>query len=166
MSSVQNARIRKTKEFFHKREDFFDQLKDDIRSLIKKAEREGYVPSVRLNGTSDLPWEKIKVNGETIFESFPDLQFYDYTKVPNRTSLPDNYHLTFSLSEDNDKEAGAEMARGINVAAVFRELPEKFWGYPVFDGDETDLRFLDPKGHIIGLKAKGTAKHDTSGFVR
>lgn len=165
---MRDARIRKTRWFFSNKDEFMGQLKKDIGAVIRKANRENKIPTVRLNGTSDIPWERVKTkDGISIFEHFPDLQFYDYTKRPNRHNLPDNYHLTFSLSEDNDDLAKRSLEDGMNVAVVFRnELPEKFWGYPVHDGDETDLRFLDPDGHIIGLKAKGTAKRDDTGFVR
>lgn len=97
---------------------------------------------------------------------FPDVQFYDYTKRANRRDLPANYHLTFSLSEDNDERAQIALENGLNVAAVFRALPETFLGRKVVDGDESDLRFKDERGVIVGLKAKGDARKDTSGFVR
>ena len=128
------------------------------------------VPCVRLNGTSDLPWERIAVNdnGQTILALFPDVQFYDYTKVPNRRNLPANYHLTFSLAESNLSDATSELANGRSVAVVFRHkaLPESYLGHKVVNGDETDLRFLDASAVIVGLYAKGRAKRDTSGFVK
>ena len=164
--NVRNARIRKTLMFFEDKEGFMKELIKDIAAVLRKADREDKIPTIRLNGTSDIPWERVMFEGKNIFSYFPETQFYDYTKRPDRKNLPDNYHLTFSLSEDNDEFAKQMMSQGMGVAAVFRELPETLWGYPVFDGDETDLRFLDPPGHIIGLKAKGSARHDTSGFVR
>ena len=108
------------------------------------------------------------VNGHAnIMSMFPTLQFYDYTKRANRAALPANYKLTFSLAENNDADALTVLARGGTVAAVFRKaLPDTYWGYPVIDGDEHDLRFLDPAGVVVGLKAKGNAKRDQSGFVR
>lgn len=166
MSTVQEARIRKTKLFFESRKDFMEMLVKDIFSHIKSSKARGLVPVIRLNGTSDIPWERIAGSGDkSIIEMFPDIQFYDYTKRPGRTTPP-NYKLTFSLSEDNEVSALAELRRGINVAAVFKELPDQFWGHPVIDGDENDLRFLDPTIVIVGLKAKGKAKKDTTGFVR
>ena len=124
------------------------------------------IPVVRLNGTSDILWE---LNSD-IIQSFPNLQFYDYTKISKRFSfaIPANYHLTFSLSESNDNDALKVLGLGHSIAAVFRDsnLPDTFMGYPVTNGDTTDLRFLDAKGVIVGLKAKGKAKKDTSGFVR
>jgi hypothetical protein len=103
---------------------------------------------------------------QNIMLAFPNVIFYDYTKLANRRNLPPNYSLTFSLSEDNDKSAEQALANGLNVAAVFRKIPPTFLGRTVVDGDVSDLRFLDPSGVIVGLKAKGKAKKDTSGFVR
>lgn len=168
MTSVQKARLRKTEMFFENKSEFMDTLHKEIKQTMKQAERKNMTPAIRLNGTSDIPWERVKYgNHKNVFEAFPDLQFYDYTKRTDRKDLPSNYHVTFSLSEDNDEAAKEALKNGMNVAVVFRdELPETFWGYPVYDGDDTDLRFLDPQGHVIGLKAKGSAKKDTSGFVR
>lgn len=168
MTSVQKARLRKTEMFFENKSEFMDTLHKEIKQTMKQAERKNMTPAIRLNGTSDIPWERVKYgNHKNVFEAFPDLQFYDYTKRTDRKDLPSNYHVTFSLSEDNDEAAKEALKNGMNVAVVFRdELPKTFWGYPVYDGDDTDLRFLDPQGHVIGLKAKGSAKKDTSGFVR
>lgn len=164
MDTVQQARIRRTEMFFKEKEAFLQILIKDINRLQRKASRENMLCAVRLNGTSDIPWERVRTEeGQTLFEIFPDLQFYDYTKRPDRNSIPENYHLTFSLSEDNEEYA---RETDHNVAVVFKEVPDEFWGRPVYNGDDTDLRFLDPPGHIIGLVAKGKAKHDTTGFVR
>ena len=92
---------------------------------------------------------------------FPTMQFYDYTKLPNRRNLPSNYHLTFSRSESNEHL----IPQGMNVAVVFDTLPETFMGRKVIDGTDTDLRFLDPQGVVVGLVAKGKAKKDNSGFT-
>lgn len=163
---IQQARVRKTKMFFEQRDEFMSLLIKEIKAGIKKAEKLGYIPAFRLNGTSDLSWEKYRVDGKTIFEMFPDVQFYDYTKVNNRkVSHIKNYHLTFSKADGNDMDVRLAASNGLNVAAVFRSLPETYLGRPVINGDETDLRFLDPKGVIVGLKAKGKARKDTSGFV-
>jgi hypothetical protein len=104
---------------------------------------------------------------------FPDVQFYDYTKLDNRKNVPANYNLTFSLADGNDKQASVALANGLNVAAVFRNKDtvaryeqSGFMGAPVFNGDDSDLRFLDPRAHVIALYAKGNAKRDKSGFVR
>lgn len=179
MSNVKKARINRTKWFFEDRESFMETLVKDIERLIRKAKRENLIPAVRLNGTSDLPWEKIKcvrdgVTYNSVMEAFGDIQWYDYTKILNRKKALklDNYHLTFSLAEDNDAEAVKALDQGYNVAVVMRvkkdaPKPETWGGYPVVDGDDTDVRFLDPKGgHIVALFAKADAIGDTSGFVR
>jgi hypothetical protein len=174
MSSVQKARIAKTKLFFQDRILFMSQLFDEIRASIKSAQRKNMIPCFRLNLTSDLPWEKIKHDGQTVFEAFPDVQFYDYTKIPERMTaflegrMVKNYHLTFSRSEamPNQAMAALFLASSGNVAAVFRgKLPKQWNGVQVVDGDETDLRFLDPKGCVVGLVEKGLAKKDETGFV-
>lgn len=160
-NAIQQARIRKTKMFFEQRDDFMKQLEADIRLGIKQAEKKKMIPCFRLNGTSDLAWEKYG-----IIEKFPEVQFYDYTKVRGRkVSHLKNYHLTFSKADGNDMDARLAASDGMNVAVVFKEMPASFMGRPVINGDETDLRFLDAKGVIVGLKAKGKAKKDTTGFV-
>ena len=177
-NSVQTARIAKTVRFFQDRDGFMNDLVNDVEKLVRKAKREGYAPAIRLNGTSDIAWEKIAVKREgkdfaSIMEAFPDVQFYDYSKVLGRSKalILKNYHLTFSLSESNDDDAAQALAQGYNVAVVLdtkrgEAKPETWGGYPVIDGDETDVRFLDKTGHIIALHAKGSARKDTSGFVR
>lgn len=178
-SKVQNARINKTKWFFEDRESFMVQLVEDIKKLIRKADRAKMIPAVRLNGTSDIAWEKFKVNKDgvtygSIFEAFPEVQFYDYTAVPGRKkalTLP-NYQLTFSLKENNDKDAAKALKQGFNLAVVLKvgrseSKPVNWSGFPVINGDETDVRFMDADGgHIVGLFPKGKARHDESGFVR
>ena len=166
---IQQARIRKTKMFFEDREGFMEQLEKDINLGIKQARRLGLTPVFRLNGTSDLAWEKYTMKGsdKNVFEMFDNIQFYDYTKVLGRkTSAYKNYHLTFSAADGNDADVQKAVAQGMNVAAVFDRLPEEYMGREVIDADEHDLRFLDAKNVIAGLKAKGRAKKDTSGFVR
>jgi hypothetical protein len=176
-SNVQKARIEKTRKFVKEREAFMNQLIYDIGKLKRKASKEGKIPCVRLNGTSDIPWEDIKVNDTTsIMQLFKTVQFYDYTKNARRmresipvagvTSYwPENYHLTFSRSETNQKDCIDILNKGGNVAAVFRVVPPESFGVTVVDGDLSDLRFLDPEGVVVGLKAKGKAKKDLSGFV-
>lgn len=166
MSYIQNARVRKTKRFFDDRDNFMKELVAETFRYIKYAKKIGLIPCFRLNGTSDIPWEKIRYQNQNMFELFPDVQFYDYTKILGRKVVDfHNYHLTFSLAEDNMPTAMKALEQGMNVAAVFDKLPETFMGRPVFDGDDSDLRFLDPANHVIGLIAKGVAKKDTSGFV-
>ena len=159
---IQKARIRKTQYFFNNRAEFMADLANDIKKAIRFAERKGLTPVFRLNGTSDLSWEKYDVvEGFNIFEMFPQVQFYDYTKVLGRkVSQYPNYHLTFSKADGNDSDVAEALLQGMSVVAVYDKIPA---GVP--SADETDLRFLDPKGIMLGLKAKGRAKKDYSGFV-
>jgi len=163
-NSIQRARIRKTQYFFSDRAGFMLDLAYDIQKAIRFAEKQGLTPVIRLNGTSDLSWEKYEVPvfcTENIFELFPNVQFYDYTKVLGRKvkHIP-NYHLTFSKADGNDSDVAEALMQGMSVVAVYDEIPAD-----VPSADETDLRFLDPKGIMLGLKAKGRAKKDYSGFV-
>jgi hypothetical protein len=176
-NAIQKARIRKTKMFFENRIEFFTQLVKDIELGIKQSAKKDLVPVFRLNGTSDLSFEKYEVirNGKlfrNIFSAFPEVQFYDYTKILGRkVNEISNYHLTFSAADGNDIDVTKAVAQGYNVAVVFGikktlPMPEDYVGMPVFNGDDSDLRFLDPKGVVVGLYAKGKAKKDTSGFVK
>jgi len=165
---IQEARKRKTRLFFEDRETFMEYLEQDINKAIKYAAKQGLKPVFRLNGTSDLSWEKYKLKGSdrNVFEMFPDVQFYDYTKVPKRkVSEYKNYHLTFSQADGNGKDADWAISKNMNVTVVFDKIPAEYKGKPVFNADDTDLRFLDPKGVVLGLKAKGRAKKDRTGFV-
>ena len=164
---IQKARIRKAKYFFEQRQDFMLDLYNDIKKAIKFANRKGLTPVFRLNGTSDLSWEKYDMlPGQNVFELFPDVQFYDYTKVPKRkVEGINNYHLTFSQADGNDADANWAISKNMNVTVVFNKIPTEYKGKPVYNADDTDLRFLDPKGVVLGLKAKGRAKKDTTGFV-
>ena len=164
---IQKARIRKTLSFFADREQFMADLVKDIRKGIKMATKLGLTPVFRLNGTSDLSWEKYEVEGaDNIFALFPTVQFYDYTKVLGRkTTGIENYFTLFSAADGNEADVLKAMAQGMNVAAVFDKVPAEYNGKAVIDADEHDLRFLDAKGVVAGLKAKGRAKKDYSGFV-
>jgi len=167
-NTVQAARRRKTHWFFTRRVEFMERLDREIGNHVALADSKGLVPCVRLNGTSDIRWETVTDDdGLTVFDRHPNVVFYDYTKIPDRdvSDIP-NYSLTFSLAESNDSEARLALRCGMNVAAVFRSVPGRFMGRTVVDGDESDLRFLDPEGVVVGLKAKGPAKQDKSGFVR
>jgi hypothetical protein len=166
-NAIQKARIRKARYFFEDRAGFMRDLAADIKKAIKFAERKGLTPVFRLNGTSDLSWEKYEVEGaKNIFALFPTVQFYDYTKVPKRkVEGINNYHLTFSQADGNGKDADWAISKNMNVTVVFDKIPTEYKGRPVFDADDTDLRFLDPKGVVLGLKAKGRAKKDRTGFV-
>ena len=167
-NNIQEARKRKTDLYLNDRDTFMSLLVKDIQAFVRKCERLGKMPCVRLNGTSDIQWELIPVeNYANIFEMFSDVQFYDYTKIPTRkVSHIKNYHLTWSYSEANDKYARLFEQVPYNKAVVFHGgLPSMFKGMKVIDGDTTDMRFLDKANRVIGLKAKGKARKDTSGFV-
>ncbi len=176
-NSVQLARRRRTDHLFTDRGGFLDQLEAEIRRHIRRADRADLIPTVRLNGTSDLRWETLRVRGgSTILDRFPDLTFYDYTKRTDRSDLPENYSLTFSLAE-TEKSWGDHLAAldlGLNVAVVLsgagdsvhpRPFPAEWNGRQLVDGDTSDLRFLDPPAAYVGLRAKGRAKSDSTGFV-
>ena len=174
--SIQRSRIARTKYYVNRetRGAFIAQLKREIMRLIRKCDKVGVAPCVRLNGTSDIAWERTT----DIIHSFPAVQFYDYTKDSNRMmayirgEMPENYHLTFSRSEENQAQCEQILALGGSVAVVFSKAiwiavttAGEWRGFPVFNGDVTDLRFLDPTEHIIALYAKGKARNDQSGFV-
>lgn len=199
-SNVQLARIAKTKRYLKSRTDFMAELVADLEGFVRYCQRKGVKPAVRLNGTSDIQWEVAHYASRgdargSVFELFPEVQFYDYTKVYKRVyrALPSNYSLVLSYSEANqayaDKVIAAALDTGANVAVVYRNkatrdalvspalegrggvIQNSLCGTSeslsreVFNGDDTDLRFLDPTGVIVGLYAKGRAKTDTSGFV-
>jgi len=166
-SSIQRARIRKTLLFFYEYDIFMEQLVSDITKFEKECDKLGKQPSLRLNGTSDIQWEYQEVNGKNMFDMFPNIQFYDYTKIPTRKiNGIDTYHLTWSYSEANKKYAKLFDTVPNNKAVVFRKtLPSFFKGLKVIDGDKHDMRFLDEDNVVVGLKAKGKAKKDYSGFV-
>lgn len=165
-SNVQAARIKKSKFLIEQRDTFLSSLNKELTNAQKASTRKKGKLASRLNVLSDLPWQNL-----IEMEKFPDVQFYDYTPNPKRMiqylqgELPQNYHLTFSRKENNQAMVELIANMGGNIAVVFDQLPETYLGKPVIDGDETDLRFLDPKGVIVGLKAKGKAKRDDSGFV-
>lgn len=167
MSNVKQARIRRTQLFFDDFVTFKALLFADIRAFVTKCDKERMRACVRLNGTSDIAWERLGV-----FAAFPSVQFYDYTKNPIRAlqfakgAMPSNYHLTFSRSEANETRTLDVLRTGGNAAAVFANaLPATWKGFQVVNGDESDLRFLDARNVVVGLKAKGDGKKDSTGFV-
>ncbi len=173
-SNVQSARRRKTNLFFNDRKLFLQQLIEDLTKINKKAIKENKLIYIRLNGTSDIDFDNLMFRYFGIsFTSFGSLRFYDYTKDKNKAlkfanySEYDVYRVTYSRSEnDTDIDLNLLLSSGVNVAAVFADkLPDTYLNYPVINGDETDLRFNDKRGVIVGLKAKGDGKKDTSGFV-
>lgn len=173
-NSVRRARIARTWAYMERPEVFFRDLVREIRAHIRRAARLGMRPAIRLNGTSDIKWEDVPVTSDGvtyphIFAMFPEVQFYDYTKIPGRTKLPPNYRLTFSFSGHNLADALAYLSAGGNVAVMFDartatrgraadRLPDAWHAFRVIDADVTDLRFLDPRGTVAGLRPKGKAK--------
>jgi hypothetical protein len=178
MNSIQESRIAKTKLFFNHQLDFLAKLSKEISNSIKSATKKGMKSVFRLNLTSDIAWESVFFNEDqpkSIFDKFSDVQFYDYTKSFQRMAqylskdkeFPSNYHLTFSLSETNQKLGEMVLGMGGNVAVVFRnQLPKTWQGFEVINGDDNDLRFLDKQGVVVGLIEKGMAKKDSTGFVK
>ena len=175
-SNVQKARINKTIRWFQNKNQFLQDLYLDITKFVAKCEKANRLPAIRLNGTSDIQFENYPVNGfANIFEAFPNVQFYDYTKIAKRAykKLPSNYHLTLSYSEASPVYAKsiikAHNETGINSAIVVRTKAQAqefiAANKNAISGDETDLRFLDKSNSIVVLYAKGKAKKDESGFV-
>src|SRR5262249_24587298 len=175
-NKLTDARLAKTRDFMTDRQNYLVRMVMEIARAKRYAAGKGLKLCVRLNGSSDIAWEGIRLqpSGRTLFEIYPEVIFVDYTKNPRRfaRALPANYHLTFSRSETNETVARLLLARGVNVAVVFAHKPAQWHGYEVIDGDESDLRHLDPRaqpecaGYVIGLTPKGrNAKKDTSGFV-
>ena len=170
MDAIKQARIRRTKMWFNDRENFKFEIRKELDTFVGSCSRKGVHPAIRMNGTSDIMWEK---QWPELFTEYPTIQFYDYTKHVKRAmksyKLPSNYHLTFSRSESNDKDVNRVLRSGkCNVAVVFDSpnYPPTWRGKPVYSMDETDLRFLDPDGgHVGALYAKGDGKKDETGFV-
>lgn len=170
-NTIKNSRIKKTRLLFENTDFFMNWLIHEIKIAHKKALKMRMEFSVRLNCTSDVNWSEIKINGKNIFEIFPQVQFYDYTKDPNRyINKPNNYHLTYSYTGRNWNECEKLLKKGYNVAMVFnikneKELPTKYKGYPVVNGDSDDYRVKDGNGVIIGLKFKKIANKVAEKYV-
>ena len=175
-NSVQKARAEKTRFFKENRQAFMLSLCADIWALVRKAKRLGLIPLIRPNGTSDIPFENIIVwDDKTIFQLFYSTQFYDYTKHPARNlegKTAGNYDLTYSFSALTPKPIsikGLTNRHNRRTAVVFQkreEIPDTFRGWPVVDGDDTDVRHIEPDNVVVALYAKGKAKRDESGFVQ
>lgn len=172
-SAAKRARIARTRFFMLNRQGFYARLCREIENLVKRAEKRGLIPCVRLNGSSDIPWETVYPD---LFTRFHGVQFYDYTKSKDRTSrylcdiyFPTNYSLLYSVGRDPASVDAAEffLRNGGNAAVVFDRVDtSKTWlGFPVVDGDLSDVRFQDPRGSVVGLKAKGAARKNHSAFV-
>lgn len=173
-----NARLQRTRAFMTMRKTYVALIAFELESLELKAKRLNMIPAWRPNTTSDYPFHTVAltVNGKpmkSLIHAFPDIETYDYTKITKKALqwaaglLPKNYHITFSKSESNDSDVAKVIKAGGNVAVVFdtKALPDTWQNVPVVNGDESDVRFLDQSGVIVGLKAKGEAKTDESGFV-
>ena len=165
-NTIKTCRVNRTKLFFEDQDYFMGWLVDELKAAQAKAERDGMVYSVRLNGTTDIAWEEVEVQGfNNIFEMFPNVQFYDYTKAYSRMFLNiSNYHLTFSYTGegDNVRQSLELLAAGQNVAVVFdtkrgHDLPTTMAGIEVIDGDVTDYRPADKAGCWVGLRFKESA---------
>lgn len=172
MTSVQKSRLNKKFYFLADRPKFLEHLDKEIKLGYERAKRKKLKYTVRLNGTSDLPFERYLLkNGKNLMENNPDVQFIDYTKITNRLNrknkIPKNYNLTYSQAENNLEDVKKVLKTKYNIATVFRKkLPKTWLGRRVIDGDKHDLRHLDPQKVIIGLRAKGKAKKDQRGFVK
>ena len=170
MDNAKRARIARTTLFMTDRKAYATQAIKELSALERKCAKLGVKAAARPNADSDITWENVRFDGQTLMELFPNIQFYDYTKWPSKfrpaSRLPANYHLTFSRSENTTlDDIQAEFDAGRNVAVVFDEVPTEWEGWTVIDGDADDLRHLDPVGVIVGLKAKGAARKDVKGFV-
>ncbi|MDA3778830.1 MAG: hypothetical protein PF487_01120 [Bacteroidales bacterium] len=165
-NKIKNSRIKKSKLFFEHQEFFMQWLIAEIKAGKRKAERDDFYFSVRLNATSDIDWQNVKVNGLNIFEIFPDVNFYDYTKNAYKfINKAKNYHLTYSYTGRNWLQCKGLLKRGVNIAMVFNikkeiELPTEYKGFKVINGDLTDYRIADAKGIIVGLKWKRIANRE------
>lgn len=165
------SRLRKTLFFQQYQAEAIAMIKAEIKLFEARAAKQGFVLLVRLNGTSDIRWENYG-----IVQAFPTVQFYDYTKLANRKNVPANYDLTFSYSgvAAYQSQVKLAIAAGMRIAAVFDkratvlamlETKATFMGLQIVDGDDTDVRHIDPMGCVVALYAKGSAKRDVSGFV-
>ena len=170
LPSSRVARDRRSAFYLERPGEFLKRLGAELTLFLAEAHHVSLQPAARLNGTSDVPWELLHPD---IFESFPDIQFFDYTKIRSRmraflsgASWPKNYHLTFSLDQSTRTLARRFLSQGGTVAAVFWPfVPSSWLECPVIDGDRHDARFLDPKGSVVGLLAKGAARVDLEGFT-
>jgi hypothetical protein len=164
--TVQMSRLQRTLFMLQYPEEFKKLTYKEIRRLERAAKRKNLIPAVRLNGTSDIYWEN---ELPELFTDFPHIQFYDYTKAPNR-KVPEKYHLTFSYSGvlGYQKVVRKALKNNFNMAVVFdsiKNIPKTFMGKQVVSGDDSDIRFMDPPNSVIALKAKGSAIYDKTGFV-
>lgn len=161
VKNAQNAMLMRTALFLNDKELFLGKVINEIKIGAYSSEVNGKKFAVRLNGTSDIDFSQHLIDGKTIFEHLPNIQFYDYTKDVSKLyrNRFNNYHLTLSYSGTNENECKGALKDGYNVAVVFsttkkKNLPVEFWGFDVIDGDLTDYRPSDKKGCIVGLRYK------------
>ena len=186
-NQVRASRAAKAQRFMRHRAMYLLDVVRSIDNARVQAARLGMQLCIRMNGSTDIAFESIRFTvgrdksgkaiavvlggkyGMSIMDHYPMVQFVDYTKGYSRfdRAIPENYSLTLSFSGENEADCVAALARGINVSVVFAGSKPATWnGFPVIDGDESDLRHLDPKGVVVGLSPKGRlAAKDTSGFV-
>ncbi len=164
---IQESRIKKTKMFFENTPRFMHLLCYEIEAAREKARQLGMQFAVRLNCTSDISPEKFTLEGKNILQLYPDIQFYDYTKVYSRIPLTEkypNYDLTFSYSGTNWAQCKKLLSKGHRIAVVFeKEIPDTFQGYPVINANKHDARYLDKGGIICGLTYKKVASDYSTG---
>lgn len=169
-NKIRKARIKRTKLFFEEYEFFMNWLIAEIKAKKDKAHKEGFDFSIRLNTLSDIDWTKQYINDKTLFEIFSDVQFYDYTKNFRmfEMELPENYHLTLSYTGRNKAKCLKILQNGYNVAVIFDtpQFPEKWYGFPVINGDLTDYRPLDNNGVVVGLQFKYSANKEIDKQVK
>ena len=173
MDVIQKARLIKTKLLFENEEFFMRLMVAEMKAYQKKAKLDGYYFSARLNGTSDIDWETIKIDGKNIFEIFPEVQFYDYTKsykkiVDNRVK---NYHLTYSYTGRNTAKCIKVLRAKKNIAIIFnipknQAYPKTWNGFKVINGDRTDFRPYEGDGVVVGLKWKNIADRKMNETIR
>jgi hypothetical protein len=171
MTVIKSARIKKTRLFFEETEFFMQWMIAEIKHYQKRAAKMGFYFSARLNATSDIDWQNVYVDGKNIFNIFPAVNFYDYTKNHGKFYCkPDNYHLTYSYTGRNWNFCKVALSQGHNIAMVFNvkkesDLPKEYKGYSVINGDLTDYRIDDAKGIIVGLKWKRIANREAEKYV-
>jgi hypothetical protein len=163
LTMIHDCRVKKTRMFFEDQDYFMNWMIAEIKLYQRKAAKDGFFFSVRLNATSDIDWTNVFLNNKNIFEIFPEVSFYDYSKSHLKfDNIPNNYHLTYSYTGRNAELCKVLLNKGVNIAVVFNvrketELPKTFMGYPTVNGDLTDYRINDAKGIIVALKWKRIA---------
>ena len=170
-TNVQQARINKTNYYLFDKQKFMDQLAKEINKIALKSTITNEKFALRLNTLSDVDFVyQLKKYADLDLlndDTYKNIIVYDYTAIIGKVKkyLGTRYHLTLSRKEDNEQDVMETLKMGGNVAIVFKELPQTYKGYRVVDGDKTDLEMTKYKNVVLGLKAKGDAKKDTTGFV-